>query len=466
MLLVTIERIRTKLCAARTSVQRARAWRAVTTIVLVAVSPIALAAQAPRDDDAALTALLAQAASTSPRLRASAARTAAARARIGPAGSRPDPMLMTGLQNFPLFTPGFDDSMTMKMLGLSQTVLAPGKLRLRRAVAERDADAVAAIERSTKAELIAAVKVAWYDLAFIDTALTLTGRQRVVLDGISTLALTRYNAGAGSQSDVLTARIDVAKLLDEELRLRAEREATVAALNALLDRSSGSAVNGASIPVRLRRAATAGDTNGMLRDSLRAPVGVGRSLFPPLSELQLRAAQTGAMLVAHESALTAQDARVALARTEVRPDFDISLQYGQRDRLPDMVTVQVAIPLRLQKRTKQAQLLVEAQADLLALNAEHEQQLSDANAVVARLLSAAERARATLALFSATVLPQARAAVDASLASYRGNTGTMLQVLSAQSALLQYDMTMARTFSDFAKSVAALELVVGSEVLP
>ncbi len=449
---VTIERM----LAVHGGAVRAR----ITGVVLLMLSPMMLAAQSgaavttPIDGDSALATVLARATLATPRLRATAARVAAARARIGPAGSRPDPMLMTGLQNFPLFAPGFTDGMTMKMVGISQTVLFPGKLRLRRDVAERDVDAVVAQDLAARADLVAAVKAAWYDLAYIDAALALTRQQRVTLDGVADIALARYNAGAGSQADVLTARIEAAKLLDEENGLSAQRTSTVALLNALIDRASDAPVEPVLVSARVRRAAMA--------DSLQ----VRPPSLPALRDLQMRAMQGGPMLIGHQREIDVQIRRVALARIDARPDFDVLVQYGQRNRLPDMVTVQVAIPLRLQQRTKQGEVIAAARADVAALEAEHDAQRNEVNATIARLLSAAERARARLALYATSVIPQRRAAVDAALAAYRGNSGALAQVLSAQAAMLSDRTTLARTLSDFAKSFAAIELVVGSEVLP
>ncbi len=449
---VTTERIRPE--------SGAQFRRSATGVVLLAFAAQALAAQpaarslAHADDDPALAALIARANAASPLLRATAARTAAARARIGPASGRPDPMLMSGLQNFPLFKPGFTEEMTMKMVGVSQTILFPGKQRLRREVAERDADAVIALDRVARAELVASLKEAWYELAYLDAALELTRQQRGVLDGVAAVALARYDAGAGSQADVLTARIDAAKLHDDEIGLFAERSSTVATLNALLDRASDTPVGTVAISARLRRAA--------MPDTFVSQ----RSAFPALIDLQNRAMQAGPMLVSHQREIDAQTHRVALARVEARPDFDVAVQYGQRNRLPDMLTLQVAIPLRLQQRTKQDQVITAERAEAAALEAEHDAQRNAVHATLAARLTSAERARARLALYQVSVMPQRRAAVDAALASYRANAGTLAEVLRAESALLNDNMTVARALSDFAKSVAALELVVGSEVIP
>ena len=95
-------------------------------------------APAAGSDAAQLDSLIAAARKASPALRAARARVEAARSRIAPAGARPDPMLMAGIQNFPVTEPGFTDFMTMKMVGVGQTIPFPGKLPLRTRAAERE----------------------------------------------------------------------------------------------------------------------------------------------------------------------------------------------------------------------------------------------------------------------------------------------------------------------------------------
>ena len=56
-----------------------------------------------------LDSLIALARATNPSIRSAAARREAALARVFPAGLRPDPMLMVGVQNMPVRDPGFTD---------------------------------------------------------------------------------------------------------------------------------------------------------------------------------------------------------------------------------------------------------------------------------------------------------------------------------------------------------------------
>ncbi|HEU0302817.1 MAG TPA: TolC family protein, partial [Longimicrobium sp.] len=157
--------------------------------------------------------LVARALAAHPRLRAAQARLDAARGRVAPAGARPDPMLMAGIQNLPVSRPGFSaDEMTMKMVGVSQTFPYPGKLPLARAVAEREADAAAAELEAARLEVRREVLDAWYELAFIDRALEIVERNRSTLAALVAATEVRYGAGTGSQQEVLRARLEATRL--------------------------------------------------------------------------------------------------------------------------------------------------------------------------------------------------------------------------------------------------------------
>src|SRR5688572_10005265 len=63
----------------------------------------------PRDSGQQLDSLMALARRESPAVLAAEARLRAARANVGPAGAFADPMLMAGVVNLPLGSPGFRD---------------------------------------------------------------------------------------------------------------------------------------------------------------------------------------------------------------------------------------------------------------------------------------------------------------------------------------------------------------------
>lgn len=409
--------------------------------------------------------LVARALVVSPQLRAARERIRAAEARVTPSGTRPDPKLMAGIQNFPVSEPGFSDFMTMKMVGVSQTLPARGKLASARRAAEQELAAARAEGAASTRMVEREVRSVYYDIAYIDEALAIVERTRDVLVSLIRATEARYEVGAAGQQDVLRARLETARLGEDAAALQEERRAAVARLNALLDRPTDDPIGAASIPTQVARAAVA-DVPGRIR--FVSPTLGSRaadSPLPPLDSLQRVAVRQSPMLRAHEAMIAAQAARAELARLERRPDIDLSVQYGQRNGFSDMITAMISVPLPIQRGRRQDPLAAAAGAELAALQAEHHQQRNDIRADVARLHAQLERARTQLALTVKSVLPQSRATLEAAVANYQAGRAEFVTVLEVQTTLFNAETTYFRALSDFAKTLAELEQVVGQEIL-
>lgn len=172
------------------------------SLALLVSGPLHAQQENKPDSDAAavLDSLITRALTTSPRLRSAEARVTALRARIKPAGLWPDPMIMAGVQNMPIAEPGFKDEMTMKMIGVSQTIPLWGKLSLARDVATYDAAIGDAQERVTHFEIVRDVRLTYYELDYVHTALQIVERTRIVLIELIRAAEIRFATGTASQS--------------------------------------------------------------------------------------------------------------------------------------------------------------------------------------------------------------------------------------------------------------------------
>ena len=440
---------------------------------------MSLPSPAPAQTTNSLDALVARADSANPSLQAARDRVNAAAARVGPAAAWADPMLMAGIQNLPLGSesaasagghgsvgpsvPG--DPMTMKMIGVTQTIPYPGKLSLRRQVAEREADAARASLDAARLEVGKDVRTAFFELAYIDHALTIVERNRSVLGDVIQVTEAHYTSGTGGQQDVLKARVEAARLGETASALLEQRRATSAELNATLNRDDTTSIPAVSIPERIVQAAIPADPNRIRFAAQTLGSRTMDSPIPPLAELQDLAIRQNPTLREHEANVAAQSARVELARRAFKPDFDVSLQYGQRNQRPDMITAEVSIPLPIHKRARQDQELAEARADLAAMESDHRANVNSIRAQVARLVSELERGRTQLAIYSKAILPQGSAAAQAALASYQSGKTDLLTVLDNQNTLFTYETEYYRSLSDFAKNLAELEQLVGSEIL-
>ena len=181
----------------------------------------------------AVDSLVALALERSPTVRGAVQRAEAARARVGPSGALPDPMLGVGIRNVPIRDPGLGDFMTMTTVGIGQRLPFPGKLTLATRAAALEVQAAEAQLQATRVDLAAAVRKAYYDLAFFDVSLDVIERNQTLLLTLAQVTVSRYAAGSGGQQDVLEARLDAAGLTEEVIVLAATRRAALAGLNAL-----------------------------------------------------------------------------------------------------------------------------------------------------------------------------------------------------------------------------------------
>jgi outer membrane protein TolC len=424
---------------------------------------------AATDTSASLDSLLHHAAATNPAIRAARARVTAAQARVTPAGLPADPMLMAGVQNVPLGREAGmsgPDPMTMRMVGVGQALPYPGKLALRRRVAERELDAArAALDAATR-QVVRDVKDAYAELAFLDQALAIVDRNRDVLVAFTRVTDARYGVGVGGQADVLKARVEATRLAETAVTLTEQRRAAAARLNAALDRPTDAPVERPTIPAAVARAAVPASAGEIRFTSAALGARAADSPLPALAELQETAVRESPEIREHEAMIAAEAARLELARKEALPDFDVSLQYGQRGGgRPDMVSATVSVPVPVFKRRKQDQLVAERGAELATLEAEHHVKVNAIRAEVARLVSELERSRAQLALYVKALLPQARASLSSATASYQVSRVEFLTVLDTQATLFTYETEYFRVLSDFARNLAELERVGGKEVV-
>jgi outer membrane protein, heavy metal efflux system len=413
-----------------------------------------------------LDSLVRLALGVNPTLRAAESRTRAADAAVHHAGARPDLMLMLGVMNLPLGSPGFSDQMTMKAVGVGQTFPFPGKLGSATRAARHEAVASRAQFEVVRWKTTQAVKSAYYDVALADALLALVTRNRDVLVTLLHTTEAGYRVGRAGQEDVLRARVETTRLAEEALTLRERRRSALARVNALLDRPSDTPLADPTLPAAVVRLATPDSAADVRFETADFGARAAGGRLPPVDSLQALAIAHSPMLAAHEARLAAQGARVDLARKSALPDFDLSLQYGQRDGLADMVSATVSVPIPLQKGRKQNQMVAEAEAELTAEEAEHHAMVNELRERVAMLHSELERDRTRLVLYAGSILPDGRATLAAATSGFSVGRTEFSSLLDAQATLFNVEAEYLRAFTEFATALAALEATVGTEILP
>lgn len=352
----------------------------------------------------------------------------------------------------------------MKTVGLAQRFPYPGKLSLARATARGEVAAAEAALDDVRLGVVAEVRQAYYELAFVDRAMEVVTRHSRVLSALVSTADIRYAVGTAGQEDVLQAQVETAALADEAASLAEGRRSTLATLNRLLDRPPRTPIAHASVPEQMVSAAVRLSPRVGFA-SLDLGARVENSPVRPLAELLDVVTVNNPTIQVHMAKIEAQRARVDLARRAHLPDFDVAVSYGQRADRTDMMTLSVSLPLPVNRGSRQDAWSAAAEAELAALEAEHRDHVNTLQAAVASIHAELEKDRTSLALLSAGILPQGAAALQAATAGFSVGRTDFRAVMSTQATLFQYEVSFHRALTDFAKNVARLERLVGEEVL-
>jgi outer membrane protein TolC len=394
--------------------------------------------------DPALQAFVAEAARNSPEIRAAGNERLAALHRVPPAGALDDPMLEAGVLNAPLRSSDTfrREDMTMKMLGLSQKFPFPGKRDLRQDVAAKDAEAVAHAYQETVNRVIRDVKTAYFELAFVAESARLVEKNRQVLEQFLKISESRYAVGQGNQSDVLKAQTQLSKMTDELFKLARERRAIDSELVRALGRGSDT---GAPAPAALR----------LLETPLQ------------LDSLLESAQKERPQILGLKSLVDRGNKALDLARQDNYPDFDVKFSYGQRDKtldgMPrdDLVSVTVAINLPVWRESKRDPRIAEAMAMRNQAMDLYQAQLNELASKLRQQVASAEQNLKSARLYESGILPQARLAVESSLAAYRVDRVDFLTLLDNQMTVLNYEIGYSSSLSGYNKALAEIDLLTG-----
>lgn len=378
-----------------------------------------------------------------PGLQAARAAADATAARQPGAALPPDPEVRIGAMNLAL--PDLSADMPGAMapsIELMQMLPLPGKLRLSGEIARRSTAMALSEAEEVGWEVRTRAAMVFYEVYEADRRIAAMQGTLDWLGQYQQIATTMYSVGSGTQSDVLRAGVEVARMKAEITRTIAVRTSAVARLNALLDRPAGTPVPGV----------------------LYTPMP---ATLPPTDALAEWAEATRPLLARQRAGLEQAEARERLARKQIWPDLSLGVQYGRRGT--DMGTEHMAslvvgftIPVfagrrQLPMRTEAAAMSRMAQAELADARAQ-------VNARIIELMAELERSRTLITLYRSEVLPQAEANITSALASYRVGRVDFATLIDAQMTANQYAQDLYALLADYGATIAELEMAIGRDL--
>ncbi|HET7103630.1 MAG TPA: TolC family protein [Terracidiphilus sp.] len=413
--------------------------RISTAMLAVAVTLAAFGQERSLNAPTPLSALLYEASQNNSSITASGDAWQAAKQVPRQVSTLPDPTFT--YQQFSVGSPkpfaGYTNSdFTYVGIGASQEFPWPGKLRLRGEVAERAADVKGVEADATSISVADAVKVAYINIAYLQMTLRILHENEQVLEQLIRSATAHYEVGQGLQADVLQAQVERTKMIREitsrnELMGNAEAE-----LKGLLHRDQSSP------------------------DIVAFPL-VENPLRYTSAELLQMVRKNNPQIQIDSRTVEMQDAILASAKSDGKPDFDFAYMYQNTDRKYRdyyMFSVNVQLPRKRRVRAEVAEAAEKLAESKNTLDAHLQQQLAQ----VERGYVTAANSEELLKEYRQGLIPQSGAAYRSTLNAYAANRDEFVHVLLSFMNVLQMKLDEAQVLADHETALAHLETLTGA----
>ena len=393
-------------------------------------------------DRVRLSDLVAAAVSQNPAIVAAQRRYDAARQRPAQERSLPDPMVSAGYNasGNPLPGAGLGTEPTANIgVMVSQELPYPGKRDLQASMAAREAEAEFQQIDAARLSVVARVKQAYYRLAYTSAATDVLMRNRELLSTLLAVSENRYAVGQAAQQDVIKGQTQLS-ILD----LRLER-------------------------VRQDRATSEGELDALLGRPVNTPIGEPEAMELTAFDVSLQslveAAQAHAPLLKRDGLMIARaETAVDAARKAYKPDFGVTGGYYSMGSMPPMFEFRFDVTIPFQ-RARRAAAVAEQLSAAEQARSTYDSTRLELQARIQENYQMATTAGRLARIYRDTVLPQARLALESSIASYQTGRVDFLSVVTNFETVLEYEMSYVDELASYHTAVSRLEELTGTPLV-
>lgn len=395
--------------------------------------------------DLQLAALMEEMLGDNPEIRAAKEFSRSRLERVPQERSLPDPQFAYRLF---LSTPETRVGPQHQGVEISQGLPWFGKRELQGKRASHAATGVSWRVRYLERALVAELKRAYFEAAYVQEALAINADETSLLRRFEQIALTRYSTGEGIQQSVIKVQTAISRLADKDTALWERLDAIERRIAVLLGRP---------------------ETSLALRPiTLTLP-----DLRYDKTTLEQQAVERNPDVFANLQQIEADRAWVRRRHKDSYPDFSLGLGYidvGRREDAAGIMsppenngqdiwalTVKLNIPLyRGRIRAGIAEARHSLRASQQALRRTQDKLLYGVQESLLRFESLDERA----SLYRDVIIPQAEESLGSSEAAYTTNRQSFLDLLDAERVLFQVRLTYHRLLSDYWIALADLEQTI------
>jgi outer membrane protein TolC len=372
-------------------------------------------------------------------IRAMKERMTLAKAGMAPATAIDDPSFSYRAWGTPLLQP-WNLNQTQNMFMFSQTFPTGRKRELRFEAASQAVDAAEAQLETTKLDVTARIRGAFYELLRNRDELRLHDEQIELARQAVAAARIKYTVGRVPQQDVLKAQIAVTKLADHLAMFLQDGDLARVRLNTLMGRDP-------STPLEV-----AGE--------YAAP-----STLPPFAELKQMALGHRPELKALEAGTRQLETRVRLAEKNYKPDVSVGAGYmlmpsGSANRNGYMAELSFNLPWL--NRPKHDSEILEAQSQVAVQRAELASQQAVILQEIQEAVIRANTSARLVEIYRDTLRPQAQATLRAASAAYQTDQTDFLNLIDSQNTALDVEYSYYRALAEFDNRVVDIERAIGT----
>jgi outer membrane protein TolC len=356
------------------------------------------------------------------------------------AATLPDPQV--SLQHFTVGSPqpfsGYESSdFYYTGFGVSQDIPGPGKLRLQKSEAEKDAEYARHRYEAAERDVEERVREIYFELFYHVKTLVILDRNQDELHQIQQIAETRYRVGEGLQQDLIKAQLQTTEILKEHAMHHQEEDQEQLALKQILGRDP---------------------------DSRNIDIGEVQPTHLQLDSSQLaQLAASGSPELAADRAMEARSSEaLKLAHQGYWPDFTVGYTFektgpGFRDYY--MLNLGAKIPLYFWRKQTPAieQAALEAEAAREQTRATRLQVSTAAESSLVALRTA-ER---IMSIYRDGLIPQAETSQASAMAAYRVGKVDFQTLLSSVLDLQNLRQEYYRSLADHEIAIAKIQQVIG-----
>ncbi len=356
------------------------------------------------------------------------------------AATIPDPQVL--LQHFTVGSPqpfsGYETSdFYYTGFGVSQDIPGPGKLRLQKSEAEKDAEYARCRYEAAERDVEEKVKEIYFELFYHASTLAILERNQEELGQIQQIIETRYRLGQGLQQDLIKAQLQSTEILKEHAMHHQEEDQAQLELKQILGRDP---------------------------DSPNIEIGGVEATHLDLDTAELaRLSDAGSPDLAADRAMETRSAEaLKLAHQGYWPDFTVGYSYqktgpGFRDYY--MLNLGAKVPLYFWRKQTPA-------IEQAALEAESAREQTRAtqlqvSSVAESSLVAMRAAERMMSIYRDGLLPQAETSEASAMAAYRVGKVDFQTLLSSVLDLQNLRQEYYRSLTDHEIAVAKIQEIIG-----